>query len=247
MNYHISTITATGVLNSHDLFDLDDLYSRVEPGTTDKSYTVQFVKYKTFEKGELKNTRRKKKSKKIFANQVTVVLEADGKSVNAKIFRNGRVQLTGLKRVDQGHGIINCLNQLARIDNIDNINLTYDNAYKVRMINCNFKVDYVVDRDILYDFMRNNHRTVSSSYEPCIYPGVVIKYFVHQNGGDSQGRCNCPTRCGGKGPDMKDGPCKSVTLIAFESGSIVITGAQCIAQIDQTYAFIQHVLSSIIV
>ena len=82
---------------------------------------------------------------------------------------------------------------------------------------------------------------IYSSYEPCIYPGVNIKYFINTNNWD--GICCCENRCDGKGRADGDGDCKKVTIAVFKSGKIIITGAQNTDQLETAYYFITEFIN----
>ena len=59
-----------------------------------------------------------------------------------------------------------------------------------------------------------------------------------------QGKCYCSNLCSGKGDGMGNSDCKKVTISAFQSGSIIITGANSIEQILDCYNFISGVLKN---
>ena len=78
--------------------------------------------------------------------------------------------------------------------------------------------NHEVDRESL-------HRTIVengylSSYEPCNYPGVNIKYYFNPCKRNF-GICDCEKPCNGKG--LND-TCKKITIAVFKSGKIIITG-----------------------
>jgi len=77
-----------------------------------------------------------------------------------------------------------------------------------------------------------------SSYEPCIYPGVNIKYYFKES--KSHGICDCEGICDGKG--LK-GNCKKITIVAFNSGAVMITGGKDIRHYHQVYEFISKLLN----
>ena len=102
------------------------------------------------------------------------------------------------------------------------------------LINSDFDIKYKVQRDIL-------HREIIdaglySSYEPCIYPGVNIKYYFNHN--QDNGICKCSVMCAGKGDGLSDGGCKKITVAVFKSGKIIITGARSRQQLELSYYFI---------
>ena len=73
-----------------------------------------------------------------------------------------------------------------------------------------------------------------SSYEPCTYPGVNIKYYHHPLK-NNFGICDCDTPCNGKG---KDETCKKITIAVFKSGKIIITGGRNKNNISVAHKFI---------
>ena len=97
-------------------------------------------------------------------------------------------------------------------------------------------IGFEINRDILHNEMIESG--IYSSYEPCIYPGVNIKYFINKNQFD--GICCCESMCNGKGRADGDGNCKKVTIAVFKSGKIIITGGQNIKQLETSYRFIKN-------
>lgn len=52
------------------------------------------------------------------------------------------------------------------------------------------------------------------------------------------GVCKCTCDCDGKGSGCGMGNCQRITIAVFQSGCIIITGAQTCEQIDTAYKFI---------
>ena len=80
-----------------------------------------------------------------------------------------------------------------------------------------------------------------SSYEPCIYPGVNIKYYYNKD--TNHGICNCSMRCNGKGDGYGNGCCKRVTIVVFMSGEVIITGARTRDQLLIAYNYISKFIN----
>ena len=59
-----------------------------------------------------------------------------------------------------------------------------------------------------------------------------------------QGKCYCSNLCSGKGNGNGDSNCKKVTISAFQSGSVIITGANSLEQILDCYNFISGILKT---
>jgi TATA-box binding protein (TBP) (component of TFIID and TFIIIB) len=52
----------------------------------------------------------------------------------------------------------------------------------------------------------------------------------------------CERFCNGQGDGTKLGACKKITIAAFQTGSIIITGARNKPQLDEAYTFMNEVL-----
>ena len=73
-----------------------------------------------------------------------------------------------------------------------------------------------IDREALHRLIIE--KGYYSSYEPCTYPGVNIKYYENPLL-NNNGICNCEITCNGKG---KNDTCKKIKIAAFKSGKIII-------------------------
>jgi len=233
----ISTITC--ILQISSDIDLKKIYDSV-PITE----YIPFIEYgaenvpKGFSKKMLRK-KRKKTRKKMFYNQATVHVVHDNKIMNVKLFNNGKIQITGLKGVEQAPVLINKLLEYFQYLSV----LSYD-AYlmnhKLVLINSDFDLGFEINREKLhYEIIEND---IYSSYEPCIYPGVNIKYFINTN--NRCGICECENMCNGKGNGCGDGYCKKVTIAVFKSGKVIITGGQNKDQIIESYRFITNFIEN---
>lgn len=261
--YRISTITATGSVNTD--VDLDILLSHLcvlinEKGvgkTEDIIEGVAYVEYgkkksQTYFQGFSKKflTQRKKEhTTKRFDNQLTIVYKFSKESLmNIKIFKNGNIQATGVKQIHDGNCMIDKLIELMKetalkeptvvgaVDKLANM------SYKVALINSDFKIGFEIKRDKLYNVLINDYQN-KCSFEPCIYPGVKIQYYWNITNTSKMGVCECKNHCAtGKGDGNGQSNCKKITIAVFQSGCIIITGAQTTAQIDDAYTFICGVL-----
>lgn len=257
--YKISTITATGSIN-HEI-DLGLFYESVEISPDDCTEGIMYIEYgekkqHTYFKGFHKKqtiARRKKTESKRFDNQTTVIIKLpskinpNGQFVNMKVFRNGNVQMTGIKYISQGREAIEFLikqvlelqEKLQRpiIPAFNPGEKLCVSDYRVRLINSDFRIGFEIKRDKLCKIMQQKCQ-VFCSYEPCIYPGVKIQYNYNTEYSFEHGKCNCTVDCTGKGCGSGNGACKKITIAAFQSGCVIITGAQTIDQIDKSYNFI---------
>ncbi len=229
----ISTITS--VLRISQEIDLEKIYNEVPI-----SKYIPYIEYgstnepRGFSEKSLRK-RRKKKIKKIFYNQSTIHVLHDNKLMNVKLFNNGRIQITGLKGENQAEVLIRRL-----LVYFKDFNILDESAQlidqKIVLINSDFDIGMEINRETLHtEIIKHN---LYSSYEPCIYPGVNIKYFMNTR--NHSGTCECSKLCNGKGNGCGDGECKKVTIAVFKSGKIIITGGQNKDQINESYRFITN-------
>lgn len=269
-SYKISTITAVGHtgVSSVDLqlfYQLIDVegasggfvhaeYGRRSHGRQTKGLSVsKRAKVISVEDRAAKqcsdDDRSSKKS--TFDNQVTLKFVDDVKNVrqyfNLKLFKNGKVQMTGLKDEVQGRELlehlVRCLESCrAKCPQVcPSAPVPCD--FRVCLINSDFNIGFKIKRDKLFGIMLESYRDVLVTFEPCIYPGVKVVYFWNRrNASKNVGACTCPQRCTGRGEGESDGQCRKVTIAIFQSGCIIITGARTIPQLNDAYEFIKQLL-----
>mgnify|MGYP000082301768 CR=1 FL=1 len=236
-NLRISTITS--VLKISEDINLEKIYNQIPI-----SKYIPYIEYgvnnnpRGFSKKSLRK-RRKKKKKKIFYNQSTIHVFYGGKLMNVKLFNNGRIQITGLKEETQGDSLVNEL--ITYFKDFDILEEETELIQsEVVLINSDFDLGIGIDRNKLHREIISNE--IYSSYEPCIYPGVNIKYYFNNN--KTCGICDCTKMCNGKGNGCGDGDCKKVTIAVFMSGKVIITGGKDKDQINESYRFISNFVRS---
>jgi TATA-box binding protein (TBP) (component of TFIID and TFIIIB) len=245
-NLRISTRTATSKFNS--VIDLKNLYDNLEIGEH-----IKYIEYgKETPKGESKKvfSTKKKERKKVFFNQITILIKLDYLYNNIKLFNNGSISMTGVKSEVIGKRSIELLftklldlNESVSIFNKPEPAIEY---YKIVLINSDYDIGYEIKRSELHQLLVHDY-DIYSSYEPCIYPGVNSKYFWNKQYKEnkelykSPGKCYCSNVCNGKGSGNGEGQCKKVTISAFQSGSVIITGANSVEQIIDCYEFISRI------
>ena len=220
--------------------DLNKLFDNLEINDI-----VKFVECKEKIKGyskKMDKKKRKKKVKKTFYNQATIHIFHTNKIVNVKVFNNGKIQMTGLKFEKQGKEVLNIVKDILIEKNKGEI---FDGKtleitdYKIVLINSDFDIGYSVNREKLDREIID--MGLFSTYEPCMYPGVNIKYYFNTRY-DKCGICKCECKCDGKGEGLGNGDCKRVTVAVFASGKIIITGGKSNEQLVESYHFIKNVL-----
>lgn len=228
----ISTMTIT--CNFNTLIDTQNVgkYIDLDFGN------IVCVKYgsdnKTRSLIKLKKINKKSKKKhKNFYNQATIIIETKNKrGINVKLFKNGSIQMTGCKDLSNFVDALTTLclklkknkaiydrvtNKIIKkpfVNNPENMDPSKVYNIKIRMINSNFHIGFLINREKLFEVLKV--LKMNCTYEPCIHACVNIKY-VH------------------KGKDI-------ISIFVFESGSIIITGAKNKDHIVDSYKFITKLL-----
>jgi len=249
----VSTITTTAQLGVK--IDLDQIYKqiRILP-YWDLNDGILKMEYKGQRQGTcFKDIMQKPKvTKTSFFNQATIVVRREvstlnWKEVNVKIFRNGGVQMTGVRSIEMSADVIRWL--IAHLTAICTGAPIFEGTpvihkEQTQLINTDFSIGAKVRRDVLHKILTENYG-LNSSFESAIYQGVKTKYFCNAErpADKPRGICPCPTLCKGTGDGSKIGECKRITISPFQTGNGIITGAREMDQINEAYDFIKDVFT----
>jgi len=103
------------------------------------------------------------------------------------------------------------------IENHNTITITDFNIY---MINTNYTLSILIDREKLYKLLLL--KKIKTIYEPCIRACVIIKYTPSEN-------------------NLEE---KEVSIFIFQEGNIIITGARSISHILSAYHYTNNILTT---
>ena len=245
--YRVSTITCNASITT--TIDLVKLYEHIQLGNDSEFVWVEngLKKRGVYPKKKKEPATTKKKC---FDNQITVIYKfANEYYPNIKIFRNGNIQMTGIRTEQDGQQIVKIITE--QIKNIADTtcpemvgskdDVKCDN-FIIRMINSDFGVPFKIRRKNLHQLLISNKYGNTCSFQPLTYPGVKLQYYWNIKQENNNGICKCSEPCYGKGSGDGNGNCKKVTIAIFDSGKILITGANSFAQVNKAYEFICKVI-----
>ena len=179
-----------------------------------------------------------------FYNCATLqIVLGEKKCANAKLFNNGKIQLTGIPHPDLGTVAVKIISDLIKTipDNKEtNQKIVFDKKhvklkyYKTVMINTCYDLGISIDRDITSQVLseRFNFSTV---WEGDGYPGVRVLYYYNTDtvGTENEGLCTCSCdssddkceeKCNGKGSGEGKFNCRKISIAVFQSGKVIIAG-----------------------
>ena len=154
-------------------------------------------------KKDIINQRSKKKS--AFYNCFVLILRLRTrdtfKEIHVKVFNTGKLEIPGIQENSLFENTLEYVKNLIKNITTNNDMLAYkENSIETVLINSNFTCGYYINRDILYDILCNKYG-ISSSYDPCSYPGIQCKYT-----------------------NVSDGIKQEISFMIFRTGSILIVG-----------------------
>jgi TATA-box binding protein (TBP) (component of TFIID and TFIIIB) len=179
-------------------------------------------------KSKFKSTN--KNSKKNFYNQNTIIIKVmDDKYLNIKLFKNGSIQMTGCKQLSDANIAVNKLisklkeklmvktetgfTEITFVENAENLTMI---KFKIDLINSNFGVNYLINKENLYKLLTEKNILCRLS---AIHSCVNVKYKVL---------------------DQED---TYVSIFVFQTGNIIITGAKKAEYVKDAYNYIVQFLN----
>ena len=168
-NFQISTITCISTIG--DKVNIQQFFEELD----EKDDDIMYAKYSHFIKGVKKKPsekcRGKNNNNQLFSNQMSIGFSCENPKhshknpISVKVFRNGRIQMTGCKNMEEIDIIYNKLAQkLMRcsITVVDNLAKFHPDRIEIEMINGTFYVNESLNLDqVLQMFLEHyTHETV---------------------------------------------------------------------------------------
>lgn len=228
--------------------NLDNIYDYMKCSSDDiltikKSNLLKKTIIPEKKKKRRTSTNKKKSASKkasFFFHQITIVIRVfegeyndlnEVKKVNVKIFKNGSIQISGIKKIEYANRAINKLiyklKEVKAILNEDGVpadilfvkdpNKLGIKNFKLDMVNSNYRVNMQINRDKLYELLLR--RGINVTFEKCIRACVIIKYEP-------------------KNPVEN----KKISIFVFQKGNIIITGAKSKEHVIESYNYINDLL-----
>lgn len=251
----ISTLVTTGHLGT--TIDLNALFDQVPSILIPIGYPAEGLLKMEHETRVIGHSARdmltkRRVSEKTFFNQSTLVFrkrridgaDTEFKEVNVKLFANGGFQMTGVTSEEFSRVVLQSMleifEKLPRRISEKPLSIQ---KFAIQLLNSDYKMSALLKRAELHRILSHQYR-LSSTLETTIYQGVNTKYYYNEEADPTapHGICMCPKFCSGQGDGTKVGACKKITIAAFQTGSIIITGARNRRQLDEAYEFINEIL-----
>jgi len=185
-------------------------------------------------KKDIMSYRSKKKSAfyNCFVLILRICVEDTFKEFHVKVFNTGELDIPGIQSEETFTVVLQKI-----IDTLQPYVLEplyYKQISENILINSNFNCGFFIDRDALFDLLRNKYN-IQSILDPCSYPGIQSKfYYNHNASGDDQTGVN----------DKPDGKYTVISFMIFRTGSVLIVGKCDEIVLNHIYTFLAKLLKS---
>lgn len=231
------------VLNYH--IDLQKLYELFYKNPPKEEIIIKFNPKSKKSKGDaVLGIKKKEENNCTFYNSLMMKFVYGKNNISAKIFPNGRIQITGCKTIEKCHEVPKLICRIIRLYR-ESIQFTSESKLKVirlkfGMINTKLKVNDVTINQrklnkIINDkyLWKDNGNWRISKFQQEKYHGINAKYWTSEtrdfflekvkSRGTLEGMC-LPEKIPGQ-----------VAVLIFRSGNTIITGAKSINDLKEAY------------
>jgi len=179
------------------------------------------------------------KKKQAFYNCFVMILRIKIDEIfrefHIKVFNTGKLEIPGVQS-EAMFGIV-----LKHIVNIlqpfYSTELTYFEKSDTVLINSNFNCGFYVNREVLYDILRNKYN-IQAIYDPCSYPGIQCKFYYNNDIGVQTGM-QITTVNKEKYKNITE-----VSFMIFRTGSVLIVGMCDEYILQDIYQFLKALLKT---
>ena len=183
-------------------------------------------------KKDMTNYRSKKK--KAFYNCFVVIIrikiDTEFREFHVKMFHSGKLEIPGVQS-DKIYEIV-LHNIIDILQPFHDYTLQYKQKSDIILINSNFSCGFFINREILYDILRNKYN-IQAIYDPCSYPGIQCKFYYNNDIGVQSGM-QITTENKEKYKNII-----AVSFMIFRTGSVLIVGMCEENVLDDIYQFLK--------
>ena len=182
-------------------------------------------------------TNYRSKKKKAFYNCFVVIIrikiDTEFREFHVKMFHSGKLEIPGVQS-DKIYEIV-LHNIIDILQPFHDYTLQYKQKSDIILINSNFSCGFFINREILYDILRNKYN-IQAIYDPCSYPGIQCKFYYNNDIGVQSGM-QITTENKEKYKNII-----AVSFMIFRTGSVLIVGMCEENVLDDIYQFLKALL-----
>lgn len=179
------------------------------------------------------------KKKQAFYNCFVMILRIKidelFREFHIKVFNTGKLEIPGVQSEAMFQIVLNHIINILQPHYTTE--LTYFENSDTVLINSNFNCGFYVNREILYDILRNKYN-IQAIYDPCSYPGIQCKFYYNDDVGIQTGM-QITTENKDKYKNITE-----VSFMIFRTGSVLIVGMCDEHILQDIYHFLKALLKT---
>ena len=179
------------------------------------------------------------KKKQAFYNCFVMILriKIDNlfREFHIKVFNTGKLEIPGVQSEPMFQTVLNHIIHI--LQPFYTTPLTYFENSDTVLINSNFNCGFYINREILYDILRNKY-SIQAIYDPCSYPGIQCKFYYNNDIGVQTGM-QITTENKQKYKNITE-----VSFMIFRTGSVLIVGMCDEHILHDIYHFLKALLKT---
>ena len=182
-------------------------------------------------------TSYRSKKKQAFYNCFVIIIrikiDTAFREFHIKVFNTGKLEIHGVQSEQMFENVLH--NIIEILQPFHDYTLQYKQKSDIILINSNFSCGFFINREILYDILRNKYN-IQAIYDPCSYPGIQCKFYYNNDIGVQSGM-QITTENKEKYKNII-----AVSFMIFRTGSVLIVGMCEENVLDDIYQFLKALL-----
>ena len=151
------------------------------------------------------------------------------KEFHVKVFNAGKLEVPGIQNDAMLLAVFDYVVYI--LQPFYNEPITYTNSNNNVLINSNFNCRFYINRETLFDIIRNNYN-IESIYDPCSYPGIQCTFYYNNES-------NVQTGLNVIGTNQT-----KMSFMIFRTGSVLIVGSCAENVLYDIYKFVVTMLKT---
>ena len=238
-------------INSKTPEELQDVQNKVQDTLYCEQYIMSHIdnpsgriKFKDIRKISIGISKKdimsyRSKKKQAFYNCFVIIFRIKisdvFKEFHIKVFNTGKLEIPGVQSEEMFACVSNHIIDLLQPYYTDK--LSFIDKNDTVLINSNFNCGFYINREVLYDLLRNKYN-IQSIYDPCSYPGIQCKFYYKPKLLVQTG-IPITDNDKDKHKDVID-----VSFMIFRTGSVLIVGMCDENVLYEIYEFLKNILKT---
>lgn len=180
-------------------------------------------------------TKKKQAFYNCFVVIIRIKIDNSFREFHIKVFNTGKLEIPGVQSDSMYDIVLHNIIQI--LQPLHDYTLLYKQTSDTVLINSNFNCGFFIDREVLYDILRNKYN-IQAIYDSCSYPGIQCKFYYNNDIGIQSGM-QITTENKDKYKNITQ-----VSFMIFRTGSVLIVGMCDEPVLQDIYKFLKELLKT---